>query len=500
MSSDPVLLDPLAPNVTLPPPPPIKPKIGGLLGGSSGGLFGVGGIPWTGGSPNRRWTASSLQYPASPFSFRTSDPERAMKIYDRSTRAVDPKLSHADGAVSLASFADDLLERTIECGLDSVLYVPSFDGSGMENILHYHSRHTRESVSEWVNSMTHPDPNDPDAPCFDFYDKQNIHVLKSLILNSLDATFRTYLRPQLEGAISGPEVWMIVVGELQSDSLRRIRKLERDLQEMSVRTYRGENIRHFVHDALVKCTELERAARLPPDVTLTLVSALTKSSVEEFRVHFMGKRGEIEKFLRTSAGKVPSVVARLPNQQTFRILLDDAAQTYQSLVDTDQWPPIHTAGDTTGAPSAFVSKVIDSATLIQLNPNYHSLKMPTTPSYTPNPGVTCFHCGQPGHVKTNCPGLISNTPVRNPPGWKLLAPTQNAPTTKIMNGKTYHWCAHCKSWRLSHGTEAHKNTETLNQERMISTTETNKVLFATPVSTEEPLENLDWTTDGAWNN
>ena len=38
-----------------------------------------------------------------------------------------------------------------------------------------------------------------------------------------------------------------------------------------------------------------------------------------------------------------------------------------------------------------------------------------------------------------------------------LAPVPGAPETKDIDGKMWHWCAHCGFWHLSHGTATHKD-------------------------------------------
>jgi Zinc knuckle len=143
------------------------------------------------------------------------------------------------------------------------------------------------------------------------------------------------------------------------------------------------------------------------------------------------------------------------------------------------------------SPAAFVTRAEVNA-FMQLQLKQNSPKLPPTTSYS---GITCFNCGQPGHMKQDCTVPPTATPgPKNPQGWKTIAPTQSASTTKSMNGKTYHWCAHCKTWRLSHGTNTHKDPETLNQERALKVTEPPQVMLAKA----ETLETLEWTTEGAW--
>ena len=40
--------------------------------------------------------------------------------------------------------------------------------------------------------------------------------------------------------------------------------------------------------------------------------------------------------------------------------------------------------------------------------------------------------------------------------WKASPPLVRMTETTQVDGKTWHWCAHCGFWHLSHGTAGHK--------------------------------------------
>jgi len=45
------------------------------------------------------------------------------------------------------------------------------------------------------------------------------------------------------------------------------------------------------------------------------------------------------------------------------------------------------------------------------------------------------------------------------PHWKRVPPAPGAPTTKIVNDKTYYWYTRCGGWSLTHLTDAHRTRD-----------------------------------------
>jgi hypothetical protein len=124
---------------------------------------------------------------------------------------------------------------------------------------------------------------------------------------------------------------------VQLDSVRCLRKRERALEKLTLKSYPGANVKLMNKDILVICNKLEVAGMLPDDVILTIVEIFVTSEVETFRINFIARSREVENYLREIAGKDESVIAAMPSKITYRSLTNEASDLYQSLLDSTQW-------------------------------------------------------------------------------------------------------------------------------------------------------------------
>lgn len=95
--------------------------------------------------------------------------------------------------------------------------------------------------------------------------------------------------------------------------------------------------------------------------------------------------------------------------------------------------------------------------------------------------MTCWVCGQRGHVSRNCPhaqngatsggnaqttsGSMTGPSVAGPSGTagsggesrrqRRKPPQQGQPHQRSINGVTHFWCNRCRLWNRSHTTERH---------------------------------------------
>ena len=69
----------------------------------------------------------------------------------------------------------------------------------------------------------------------------------------------------------------------------------------------------------------------------------------------------------------------------------------------------------------------------------------------------CFKCKSTKHLAKDCPKKDSDSQH-----WRTIKPADGEPTTKVVGGKTYHWCPKCGKgrtgrWVLTHTDETHVN-------------------------------------------
>ena len=244
---------------------------------------------------------------------------------------------------------------------------------------------------------------------------------------------------------------MMLISEVQSDSVRSLRKKERIFEQLSLSQFPAENVKALNNQVLDICDELERAGVLPDDAILTIVEKYTAATSDEFKIHWLTKRSAVEDHLKMIAGKDASVIAALPNRITFRSLTAESSEKYQGLLDNGSWVPAN--ADKGAAPQVFMTQADVEGLLKQ------SLD-------TANKGggggglanVTCFNCGQKGHVASKCtspatPGAAGGGADR---AWMKIRPPAGAPEAKDVNGKPFSWCERCMRWTTTHQTSTHR--------------------------------------------
>ena len=420
------------------------PKFGGLSSDLT---------PWVGGPPNIGFTGSLCTSPESPCCYRPTDATAQMRSYPRRVEGNETKFKRDDPEYTLISFATDSLAHMKEYGMDTFFYL---EGSNSEDeaqdLFNYHTRYSTTQVEDYIKECLGQTTTNPIG--IGKLDHWGLDALKdsgTWLMNSLDETMRVQLRPQLPPRPYGPQVWMILVREVQMDSLRRVTIMVKKFESTKVSDFKGENVRDYctaVQDILI---QLEKEKQLPPTHLLTLVDAFCDVSVQDFRVGWMARKKDVNNFVRDSAGKDPHLVLQLPNYTHFRTLLAEAKQDYQN--------NLHRWGTTPAkdAQLAAMQSKLDKVTNQLSRVNQQLEQKPDNGNNNSNKDKDkCATCG--GSHATNQHDAVMKKKAANK--IKYAAPKQGEPHTKEIDGRTMHYCSKCSNgngrW-TGHLTKDHKD-------------------------------------------
>ena len=441
-------------------------------------LFGAGSAAvWIGGPPNVGFTGTTLAIFQSPLAIRGLSPESEIKgCAKRVLDGCPTKFKRDDLEFNLLAFTDEALNHMQTTGMDAVFHMKGAgsNGEGGEELFTHHSKHTKSAVAVLIKKRI-------DDGVFDSCALACLKESAQWLVNSLDESLKGSLRPQLAARPSGPEVWMMIVAEVQADSLRKCALLEKQFKALTLAQFKGENVRECAKTADNLLLQLERDDQLPSTHLLDIIDHLTACTVMDFKVHFMTKRAAVEEFVMETLGKDKVAVALMQNKIHFRDLLEEAKTKCTNL--QHMW----------GTPAqskeqALVGQV--KALQAKLDKMDQQLKQKPTPvgggrDDGAKRKIVCWHCGE-DHPKRLCPNL--DKPPVNPraggsnnnnndgnkdgPKGKWAKPKDGEPHEKMINGSKWFHCTKCRGgkggWTKNHTTATHKSKEQLEAEKKSS--------------------------------
>ena len=166
---------------------------------------------WVGGEPTDDWSSlkdTSLG-PASPYCYRTADPGVNIKTYQRATTGTDTKFGYKLKDYHISAFTEDVIEHMILHGLDTIFYLKT--DKGIINCLEHYKSLSIISVKDLIVNNT---------SLYDPYDKENDSWAKSFLMDSLTPSLKKNIRKKVQKDTSAILLWLCIVGEVQSTSLR----------------------------------------------------------------------------------------------------------------------------------------------------------------------------------------------------------------------------------------------------------------------------------------
>ncbi|MCP4194415.1 MAG: hypothetical protein GY768_27730 [Planctomycetaceae bacterium] len=426
----------------------MAPKFGGVEALDDGKS-----APWLGGGLNYNLTRSVRTYPASPYCFRRQGPKEDQASYRiRVLIGCSPTFKLDNPDFSIESFICRIIAHFETHGIDSVFYVLNNDGTGADYLLTHYMCHTLESVSADVERRKRT---------FDQYALDAMFESGQWLLNSLDEGLKQELENDLLGVNMGPQIFMVLVGRIYTESLGRTVDLQDEFRALNLETFPGENVPEYCNKASSILVMLERERQLPPLHLVTILDVFTFGcSVDSFKVQFMARRDAIETFAGKAAGKTGFALTSLPNYIHFQTLLKQGTTAYRNL--RKHWTPA-TAIRESAPVTGLVAQIEDLQARLAAQ-DQRIAAMGNNPPANQG-GRTCSICGEAGHQRHACPFNFKN----------LAVPGPNDPLTKTLpNGRgEIHFCATCVkgdgtagAWNKSHTTPNHTPENAINiQER-----------------------------------
>jgi hypothetical protein len=415
--------------------------------------FVQGLLPVLGGPPDPGFTCSLSVVAASPFCTRDPNPRHAERSFQRRVEGLDPKFSPTATDYRLVELADLAFNHCILHGIDTPFYqADPADATRIVELFHSHGKFSFNDVKEHIDKMIHDG-------VFDQYMLTALNDSAAFLLNSLDRTFQRTIRTSLLSDESryGPLVWMKIVEDVLPNTLRRMDELEAQFRERSVKNTPGENVNVWAQAQLETLMEMDSNDQLPRDHLLALQRQLTTCSVEAFRMFWHTKLDTLSDFVRLSAGKAKEVAKSLKGYTTYRILLQQAKDSYSNL--KDDWGPAKGNVSSTAAHTAALKSL--KAEIKSLKSQFGNADNKSSSSKQPKEkksggstsGKTSSSSGSGGNGGKKSEGSSAET------RWNRIAPKDGEPTTISKYGKSFYWCAKCKRWTQTHGTDQHQSKD-----------------------------------------
>ena len=433
---------------------PTKPIMGGILKTSEE-------TPWTGGvpKPDGSGLVSTPLGPKTACQLRPESGKSAMYSYTERIKGLKEPLSDILG---IDAFKRAVSQHLVRYGIDTIAYLP--DPHDPTKSVHIIDGSTRFTITSCQQAAT------LQASLYDRYDHENDSSAVEFLLASLSKERCSSVlhrcnklnnSPYGDVTDTFPVVWLHLMQDISPSSFETFQQLAKRLEGLRPTQYAGEDIGAMVRDFYAIAEPLELAGHYLPNYTSYLVTAALSAggtTSDQDILFFCQEVNMIRKRLNDLLAILPSLGQADQQRQlvsekcTFKDIGTELTNLYTLALTRGQWPPAHQTKDRR-TPTAYALK--------PTNMN----RAPTNMSE-----VTCYHCGEKGHYKRDCPKLKANVSnsgrssggrdnsrggrggrgnrgshnssrsrVTSPsqPSWRTIAPKPGDPETQDRNGKTY---------------------------------------------------------------
>ena len=467
------------PQIRVVPPPPLKPK-DPLMGTCEETFMGSNVFYYVfGGKPKADWSGIQdlSDRSMSDLCFRSLDPVAGQKSSHYRTKGLSTKFGTKS---NLADFQTEVWDHLVKHGLDTISYLP--DPRNNSQVLCAVTKHAQmtgdmrktEALAQYTLNR------------FDTWDKKHDSEAKSFLLASMTEDLKKDFKPFYDKETDTfALVWLKLIHYLVSSTSRTFDKLKDDVRNIKPQQYAGQNIEKMSADYIQKSEELVNAGYFDPSLILNMVDGFlcaSKDAKGTFHHNMNDLRRKVEKLQQATLfmSRQDQMDEYARERLSYKDVCFAAVKEYKTLCDDNMWEPKKLPKDrqapATGA--ANLAEITRAFNLIANMPsqggsqgNKEGARGNPKRNKGTKGGPLCYNCGKAGHVKKDCPEP-SKTPQerktirhQNMAAWKKKAPAVGESHTKVVDGKTYHWCKKCENWTPTHNTEQHTGPVSKNQQK-----------------------------------
>ncbi|KAI2506518.1 hypothetical protein MHU86_7928 [Fragilaria crotonensis] len=266
----------------------------------------------------------------SPNQLRPVHASASQRVQLSSYRHDDPLTQ----ASSLVDFQNAVWDHLVDCGMDTIAYLPDPESSSvMTNVVRSHSLHRRDSEDSKLPADSSENGR-----------RRLVHV-----------------------------VWLQLIKTIQSTSIERFEDLKAAIKARHPSQYAGENLEALAADYRKDARELTTAGQYDHNLTLTMLKTFLLAGGagnEDFRFSVRRSNDLIRRFSTSDTRKVRRPCSHGRREIDVQDICRQAEDAYRTQFDRKEWPPASHAPDVR-APSATFGNVATAPQLsIWLPPSH----------------------------------------------------------------------------------------------------------------------------------
>ena len=377
---------------------------------------------WVGGSnvPEQKRSKPTSINARRPQAFRDAE-----KISISCTQGLkeDHKLgldTEAAYSVTFTSWVSAIRGYLEERGMDTVFRIYNSDANTEQNLLIDWGAASRPAITKWVG-MLNAGLKDKDGSQLDIceFDQENLKWSGTSLKNSISLKlWQTIEKDVLFGA-SGPEVFGAIVDKVQQVCASAVRSLTNTLEGMSITTVVRQDVDEFSRMITEIATRIDGTGAAPGDLNVIVAKTFLHAD---------------NKMFDSTAVKLWNLADEGGNMH-WRDIIGELTQKYRRLAGQNLWGP----AAKTKQQSAIEADIASMKGTLNALAQQSNGGNRNSGGGSNSSNVTCFGCGQQGHMKRNCPN--PNSTGSNP---QWAAPQSGASEKKTVNGSVYQYCGKCR--------------------------------------------------------